>query len=197
MDTINFSKQTPTPYREKLKLKPKKETNIGGRPFIIDEDAYLTLRQYLDEVGIRLDGSESSEVMEDIETRIADLFQETLSSRIQVVNLDAVRHAIAILGSAKEFGEPIRQTTPDSVGEQQPPSPTVKKRFYRSRYDRMLGGVCGGIARYYDLDALLVRIITLVLGVFTGLAILPYIILWIVAPMEPRQITEGTDLKDQ
>ena len=78
-----------------------------------------------------------------------------------------------------------------------PPSPTVKKRFYRSRYDRMLGGVCGGIARYYDLDPLLVRIITLVLGVFTGLAILPYIILWIVAPMEPRQITEGTDLKDQ
>lgn len=178
-------------------MKKTLQVNIGGRPFIIDEDAYLTLRQYLDEVGIRLDGSESSEVMEDIETRIADLFQETLSSRIQVVNLDAVRHAIAILGSAKEFGEPIRQTTPDSVGEQQPPSPTVKKRFYRSRYDRMLGGVCGGIARYYDLDLLLVRIITLVLGVFTGLAILPYIILWIVAPMEPRQITEGTDLKDQ
>ena len=169
-------------------MKKTLQVNIGGRPFIIDEDAYLTLRQYLDEVGIRLDGSESSEVMEDIETRIADLFQETLSSRIQVVNLDAVRHAIAILGS---------QTTPDSVGEQQPPSPTVKKRFYRSRYDRMLGGVCGGIARYYDLDPLLVRIITLVLGVFTGLAILPYIILWIVAPMEPRQITEGTDLKDQ
>lgn len=126
-------------------MKKTLQVNIGGRPFIIDEDAYLTLRQYLDEVGIRLDGSESSEVMEDIETRIADLFQETLSSRIQVVNLDAVRHAIAILGSAKEFGEPIRQTTPDSVGEQQPPSPTVKKRFYRSRYDRMLGGVCGGM----------------------------------------------------
>ena len=104
-------------------MKKTLQVNIGGRPFIIDEDAYLTLRQYLDEVGIRLDGSESSEVMEDIETRIADLFQETLSSRIQVVNLDAVRHAIAILGSAKEFGEPIRQTTPDSVGEQQPPSP--------------------------------------------------------------------------
>lgn len=118
-------------------MKKTLQVNIGGRPFIIDEDAYLTLRQYLDEVGIRLDGSESSEVMEDIETRIADLFQETLSSRIQVVNLDAVRHAIAILGSAKEFGEPIRQTTPDSVGEQQPPSPTVKKRFYRSRYDRI------------------------------------------------------------
>ena len=89
-------------------MKKTLQVNIGGRPFIIDEDAYLTLRQYLDEVGIRLDGSESSEVMEDIETRIADLFQETLSSRIQVVNLDAVRHAIAILGSAKEFGEPIR-----------------------------------------------------------------------------------------
>lgn len=126
-------------------MKKTLQVNIGGRPFIIDEDAYLTLRQYLDEVGSGwTDREQRGE--EDIETRIADLFQETLSSRIQVVNLDAVRHAIAILGSAKEFGEPIRQTTPDSVGEQQPPSPTVKKRFYRSRYDRMLGGVCGGIA---------------------------------------------------
>ena len=126
-------------------MKKTLQVNIGGRPFIIDEDAYLTLRQYLDEVGIRLDGSESSEVMEDIETRIADLFQETLSSRIQVVNLDAVRHAIAILGSAKEFGEPIRQTTPDSVGEQQPPSPTVKKRFYRSRFSKDTQGVGLGL----------------------------------------------------
>ena len=49
-------------------MKKTLQVNIGGRPFIIDEDAYLTLRQYLDEVGIRLDGSESSEVMEDIET---------------------------------------------------------------------------------------------------------------------------------
>ena len=44
-------------------MKKTLQVNIGGRPFIIDEDAYLTLRQYLDEVGIRLDGSESSEVM--------------------------------------------------------------------------------------------------------------------------------------
>lgn len=108
-------------------MKKTLQVNIGGRPFIIDEDAYLTLRQYLDEVGIRLDGSESSEVMEDIETRIADLFQETLSSRIQVVNLDAVRHAIAILGSAKEFGEPIRQTTPDFRRGATTPIPDCQK----------------------------------------------------------------------
>lgn len=110
-------------------MKKTLQVNIGGRPFIIDEDAYLTLRQYLDEVGIRLDGSESSEVMEDIETRIADLFQETLSSRIQVVNLDAVRHAIAILGSAKEFGEPIRQPPRTPSGSNNPHPRLSKNGF--------------------------------------------------------------------
>lgn len=135
--------------------------------------------------------------MEDIETRIADLFQETLSSRIQVVNLDARTPRYCHPGQCQRVRRTHPSNHPGLRRGATTPIPdcqkTVLPQPLRPDAGRRLRRHC----RYYDLDPLLVRIITLVLGVFTGLAILPYIILWIVAPMEPRQITEGTDLKDQ
>lgn len=90
------------------KMKKTFRVNIGKRPFIIDEDAYETLKEYLDQISIRLNADESTEIMDDIENRIADLFQEKLSSRVQVVDINAVNRVIAIIGNAKEFGDPIR-----------------------------------------------------------------------------------------
>jgi phage shock protein PspC (stress-responsive transcriptional regulator) len=59
------------------------------------------------------------------------------------------------------------------------------KRLYRSRIDRMIGGVCGGLAKYFDIDPTIVRVL-FVVGVFlSGAGILAYIILWIVVPEEP------------
>ena len=89
-------------------MKKTFRVNIGKRPFIIDEDAYETLKEYLDQISIRLNADESTEIMDDIENRIADLFQEKLSSRVQVVDINAVNRVIAIIGNAKEFGDPIR-----------------------------------------------------------------------------------------
>lgn len=57
------------------------------------------------------------------------------------------------------------------------------KRLYRSENDRILGGVCGGIAEVYDLDPTLVRLITVVFA-FTGAAELIYIIAWLIMPTE-------------
>ena len=88
-------------------MKKTFRVDIGKRPFIIDEDAYEALKEYLDQISIRLNADETTEVMDDIENRIADLFQENLTSRIQVVDINAVRQVIAIIGNAKEFGDPI------------------------------------------------------------------------------------------
>lgn len=60
---------------------------------------------------------------------------------------------------------------------------TETKRLYRSEDDRILGGVCGGIAEAYDLDPTLVRLITVVLA-FTGAAELVYLIAWLIMPTE-------------
>ncbi|HUB92943.1 MAG TPA: PspC domain-containing protein [Verrucomicrobiae bacterium] len=62
----------------------------------------------------------------------------------------------------------------------------MSKRLYRSQTDRMIAGVCGGIAEYFDVDPTIVRIVAvllLFLGGFPGF--LPYLILWIVVPLHP------------
>lgn len=59
------------------------------------------------------------------------------------------------------------------------------KRLYRSRTDRMLAGVCGGIAKYFEIDPTLVRLFWLIATFAGGSGILAYIIAAIVIPLEP------------
>lgn len=64
----------------------------------------------------------------------------------------------------------------------------MTKRLYRSTENRMIAGVCGGIAEYFDIDPVLVRIIAIVLLLPGGLpGFLPYVILWLVVPENPRK----------
>jgi phage shock protein C len=63
----------------------------------------------------------------------------------------------------------------------------MNKKLYRSRDDRMIAGVCGGLAEYFNIDPVIVRIIAIIL-LFPGWlpGFVPYIILWIVVPEKPR-----------
>ena len=56
------------------------------------------------------------------------------------------------------------------------------KRFYRSASDRIIGGVCGGIGRYLNIDPLIVRIVFAVLFFGYGSGLLLYLLIWILAP---------------
>ena len=66
----------------------------------------------------------------------------------------------------------------------------MKKRIYRSRDERMIWGVCGGIAQYFDVDPTLIRIIAVLTLFFACTGILIYIILTIVIPLEPQKNAE-------
>ena len=69
----------------------------------------------------------------------------------------------------------------------------MEKRLYRSRSDRMIWGVCGGLAKYFDMDPTIVRVIA-VLSMFLGsLGIWAYIILAIVVPLEDSKAAEPKD----
>jgi phage shock protein C len=62
----------------------------------------------------------------------------------------------------------------------------MTKRLYRSRNDRMIAGVCGGLAEYFGIDPVIIRVIALILllpGGFPGL--IPYLILWVAVPEKP------------
>lgn len=59
------------------------------------------------------------------------------------------------------------------------------KRLYRSRNNRMLAGVCGGIAEYSDVDPTVVRLLWLLMSLIWGAGIVAYIVGWIIIPEEP------------
>jgi len=63
----------------------------------------------------------------------------------------------------------------------------MSKRLYRSNKERMLGGVCGGLGEYFDVDPTIVRLIAVVFAL-TGAGVLAYIIAWIIIPEQPTVI---------
>lgn len=69
------------------------------------------------------------------------------------------------------------------------------KKLYRSESDRMLGGVCGGIAEVYDLDPTIVRLLTLVLVLSAGSGLLIYLAAWLIIPSE-SEVKEKQKVKD-
>jgi phage shock protein C len=70
-------------------------------------------------------------------------------------------------------------------------------RLYRSKTDKLLGGVCGGLGRYLGFDPTVVRLIFLLLIFGTGWGVLLYIALWILVPAEGNIAPAGGDVGDQ
>jgi len=61
------------------------------------------------------------------------------------------------------------------------------RRLYRSRTDRKIAGICGGLAKYFDIDPVIVRLAWVLLFFLGGSGIFLYIIAWIVIPLEPLE----------
>lgn len=156
-------------------MKQTVNVNINSVAFIMDEDAYNLLRKYLDDIESRLDGSDVDS-LEDIESRIADMFSEKIVSPIQVVSIDMVRMAIAMIGKPETFG--TRKTRRDFDYD----FSMRGRKLYRSDDGKMIGGVCSGIAEYFGWDATVVRMVTILLSFLGGMNLVVYILLWIVIP---------------
>jgi len=160
--------------------------NLGGYAFTIDDNAYQHLSGYLKTIHNHFQDSEGyEEITSDIETRIAELFQESLGSH-PIVTLKMVKEAITIMGTPEEFGaEPMpdfkedrthRSSSRSSGNEQQY---KTGKRLMRDPEDQVVGGVCSGIAAYFGIaDPLWVRIGFVLFTISGGVGVPAYIILW-------------------
>lgn len=156
--------------------------NISGSIFHIEEDAYETLKGYINSLKKHFSASEDSfEIISDIENRIAELFSALLKEGKQVLLAEDVADIIRQMGNPADFqaSEEEAQTIPHSIAEEENSGP---KRFYRNPEDRVIGGVCGGIASYLDVDPIIVRLLWLIAFFFAGFGLMIYIILWIVIP---------------
>jgi len=162
--------------------------NLGGYSFNIDEDAYAELKRYLKNLELHFAGEESSsEILSDIEARMAELFRAKLTGYKQVINIDDVRQVISILGTPEDISDTERPTTRDKFS-----SPGYH-RMYRDTDHRVIGGVCSGMAAYWDIELWLVRVIFFVL-LLMGVGILIYLILYIVLP-EAKTTAEKIEMK--
>jgi len=71
----------------------------------------------------------------------------------------------------------------------------MSKRLYRSVEDSKLGGVCGGIGEYFNIDPTFIRIIAILLIFADGVGILAYFIAWIIMPKKPLELIDSSDEK--
>jgi len=163
--------------------------NLGGYSFNIDEDAYSELKRYLKNLEIHFAGEESaSEILSDIETRMAELFRSRLTGYKQVITIGDVSDVIAIMGN------------PEDISDNEGPSRKEKfskpgaHRMYRDPDNRIIGGVCSGMGAYWDIEPWIIRIIFLALVLGGGLGVLIYLILYVVLP-EAKTTAQKIEMK--
>lgn len=169
--------------------------NLAGRSIPIDETAYSALSDYINwlrDYFSREKGGD--EIVRDMEDRIGELFQEKLKGGYPCIMADDVRSMIQIMGSPEQIvqeaegsftkEENRQQSNPGSEGAQASDSNYINNehKLSKSTTDKIIGGVCGGIANHYNIDPAIVRIAFALSTFIGGAGILIYIILWIVLP---------------
>jgi len=156
--------------------------NLGGFFFHIDEEAYQKLRRYLESISKSLsdDPQGKNEIIADIEARISELLSEKITEARQVVNENDIDDIIKIMGQPEDYTEAEESYT-ESAHSYNRNSASGKKLF-RDGDDKFLGGVASGIAHYFDIDTIWIRLGLLALFFGAGFGFLIYIILWILLP---------------
>ncbi|MFA9392871.1 MAG: PspC domain-containing protein [Prolixibacteraceae bacterium] len=157
--------------------------NISGTVFHIDEDAYEKLKNYLSKISQHFRNEDGGhEIINDIESRIAELFASKSSNTQEVINSAMVDQIIEVMGLPEEFAE-IDQEFNTGQDRRFYESKRINKRLYRDPDSRVIGGVCSGLAHYLKMDKALVRILVFILILVTsGAVLLAYLILWVAVP---------------
>lgn len=163
--------------------------SLGGLLFHVELPAFEHLTAYLAELKDVLAGTEGAdEIVQEVEHRLAELFQLALNEVNRAVTLDDVTRACTQLGDPSEFqeGDPV-QADGDSrqkgqTGSNGRGNRKNQRRLFRDPDDNVFGGVAAGLAHRLDLDPVIVRAIFLVLGIFSGTGIPIYLLLWAIIP---------------
>jgi phage shock protein PspC (stress-responsive transcriptional regulator) len=170
--------------------------NLGGFFFHIDEDAYQKLSRYFDAVKRSLAPDGRDEIMKDIESRIAELFQERIKNDKQVVGLTEIEEVISIMGQPEDYKIDDEKTSYQSSSSSSTNFYYPSKRLYRDKENGMLGGVMAGLGHYLGIDTLWLRIFMVILFFGFGTGLFVYIVLWILVP-EAITTTQKLEMKGQ
>ncbi len=156
--------------------------NLGGFFFHIDEIAYQKLKRYLEAIAKSLsdDPQGKNEIIADIEARISELLSEKITDTREVVNEADIDNIIKIMGQPEDYADAEEVYSDSSYSYNR--NKSSGKKLFRDGEDKFLGGVASGLAHYFDLDTIWVRLGLLALLFFGGFSVLLYVILWILLP---------------
>ena len=172
-------------------MKKTVNINLGGIIFHIDEDAFEQLKAYLSRIKAHYNEEEGcEEIASDIEARIAELLQE---KSIQIISTSDVDTIISTMGEPERYEEDEETTEEDT--ESPYTNKKTKRRIYRDKDNEVVGGVCSGIAAYFDIDPVIIRLLALI-GMFAGGGILVYLILWAIIP-EAKTTAQKLQMKGE
>ncbi len=161
------------------------QINLGGISFSIDEDAFRRLDLYLHELEAHFEYSDSrSEIIADIEARLAELITEKLRGS-DIVTIKNVADAVKIMGAPSDIDdEPVTdQTNKRSNYGRQAWDIKTGKRLFRDPDDKVVAGVCSGLAAYFGIqDPIWVRLGFVLASVTIGFGLIIYIAAWILVP---------------
>lgn len=193
-------------------MKKTLTVNLGGTVYNIDEDAYRLLDNYLNNLKMHFHKQQGAEeIIDDIESRISELFTERIAAGKQVITISDVEEIIVRLGRPEDFEDQEEETNTETKSDRKEQteqskqqeqtnsgrSSNVKQRLYRDPDHKMLGGVAAGLAAYFDWDVTLIRILMvfLVFIPYTPV-IIAYLIAWIVIP-EAQTAAEKLNMRGQ
>jgi len=177
-------------------MKKNISINIGGIIFHIEEDGFDKLKNYLDAINRYFsDFKDSQEIINDIENRIAEIFLAKLKDDKQVIELEDVNALMVTLGSIEDFkkAEEKEEAFEESSSKTYESQESLGgKKLYRDTKRSIFGGVAAGVAHYFNIDVLWIRLIFIVsfLGLFpfqpaSVFILLTYILMWIFLPANP------------
>jgi len=170
------------------KMKKVININFQGRILPIEEMAYENLKNYIETLRTYFEKEEGKdEIINDIECRVAELCEDRLKKGAVCITEDDIELIIASIGRPADFeaqdgfeAQSSSDYSSNNDNDSNDQWTSVRpKRLYRDEQNKVLGGVCSGIANYFGIEPLLVRILWIFL---IGVNILGYLILWIAVP---------------
>jgi phage shock protein PspC (stress-responsive transcriptional regulator) len=174
--------------------------NIGGIVFNIEVDAYEKLDHYLKEIKFHFTAYQGKdEIMADIENRIAEMFQEKVGNSKAVLIIEDIDRVIKIMGNPEDFSDSSHASDKKYTDFENSNFQNYKsgrRRVYRDGENRVIGGVCSGIANYFDIDSVWIRLGLVVCFFLAGSGFLLYLILWITLP-EAKTTAEKLEMRGE
>ena len=155
--------------------------HLQGIPFIFEEQAFERLNTYLQQLKQVLQKEEGSdEILQDIELRMVELLQQQLTPFKQVVELSVIEQIIEKLGKPEDFTDESSSNSEQTSSSIDLP---VEKRLFRDGDRAVLGGVCAGVAAYFNVDVVVIRAIYVFTLLTFGIGFLLYLVLWAIIPI--------------